>query len=149
LKRRTYFFSQEKKAYEFKNGEQIGIIGEVPSAALIIEHIAGYIDIFSIGTNDLAQYTLAIDRTNERVADLASPFYPAVIQLIARMIETADTKSKCVGLCGEMVGDPHATPLLLGLGLDEFSVAPTSIPKVKQVIRNLKLKKCRENVWAS
>ena len=72
-----------------------------------------------------------------------------MIKLIARMIEPADTKSKCVGLCGEMAGDPQATPLLLGLGLDEFSVAPTSIPKVKQVIRNLKLKKCREIVWAS
>ncbi len=123
---------------------QFGIMVEVPSAALMIEHIAGYVDFFSIGTNDLTQYTLAIDRTNERVADLASPFHPAVIQLIARTIETAHTKSKWVGLCGEMAGDPLATPLLLGLGLDEFSMAPTSIPLVKQVIRNLELKKCRE-----
>ena len=123
---------------------QFGIMVEVPSAALMIEHIAGYVDFFSIGTNDLTQYTLAIDRTNERVADLASPFHPAVIQLIARTIETARTKSKWVGLCGEMAGDPLATPLLLGLGLDEFSMAPTSIPVVKQVIRNLELKECRE-----
>jgi phosphoenolpyruvate-protein phosphotransferase len=123
---------------------QFGIMVEVPSAALMIEHIAGYVDFFSIGTNDLTQYTLAIDRTNERVAGLASPFHPAVIQLIALTIETAHTKSKWVGLCGEMAGDPLATPFLLGLGLDEFSMAPISIPVVKQVIRNLELKKCRE-----
>ncbi len=123
---------------------QFGIMVEVPSAALISEHLAEYVDFFSIGTNDLTQYTLAVDRTNERVAYLASPFHPAVLRLIARTIEKAHEKGRWVGLCGEMAGDPLATPLLLGLGLDEFSMAPSSIPVVKELIRKLDVKECQE-----
>ncbi len=123
---------------------QFGIMVEIPSAALITEHLAKFVDFFSIGTNDLTQYTLAVDRTNERVAYLASPFHPAVLQLIARTIEKAHEKGKWVGLCGEMAGDPLATPLLLGLGLDEFSMAPSSIPAVKELIRKLDAKECKQ-----
>ena len=121
---------------------QFGIMVEVPSAALLVEHISKHVDFFSIGTNDLTQYTLAVDRTNERVAELASPFHPAVLKLIALTIKNAHENGKWVGLCGEMAGDPTATPFLLGLGLDEFSMAPTSIPVVKQVIRRLDKKQC-------
>lgn len=121
---------------------QFGMMVEVPSAALQIEHFAEYVDFFSIGTNDLAQYTLAVDRTNERVAGLASPFHPAVIQLIARTIREAHAQDKWVGLCGEMAGNPLAAPLLLGLGLDEFSMAPAAIPRVKHLLRNLSAEQC-------
>lgn len=123
---------------------QFGIMIEVPSAALLAHHIAPAVDFFSIGTNDLTQYTLAVDRTNERVARLASPFHPAVVKLIAETIRAAHAKGKWVGLCGEMAGDPLATPLLLGLGLDEFSMAAKSVPAVKQRVRSLELKACRE-----
>jgi len=121
---------------------QFGIMIEVPSAALIVEHLAEVVDFFSIGTNDLTQYTLAVDRTNERVAYLASPFHPAVIRLIARTI--AHEKGRWVGLCGEMAGDPLAAPLLLGLGLDEFSMAAAAIPPLKQVIRSQNYTACQE-----
>jgi phosphoenolpyruvate-protein phosphotransferase len=123
---------------------QFGIMVEVPSAALLVEHIARHVDFFSIGTNDLTQYTLAVDRTNERVADLASPFHPSVIRLIARTIEKAHDHGKWVGLCGEMAGDPCAIPLLIGLGLDEFSMAPVRIPPVKEIIRKLDKKWCED-----
>ena len=128
----------------FAEQVQFGIMVEVPSAALLIEHFAEYVDFFSIGTNDLAQYTLAVDRTNERVAALASPFHPAVIQLIARTIEQAHVNGKWVGLCGEMAGDPLATSLLLGLGLDEFSMAPFAVPKIKETIRGLDKQACEK-----
>ena len=123
---------------------QFGIMVEVPAAALLVEHLAKYVDFFSIGTNDLTQYTLAVDRTNERVAHLASPFHPAVIRLIAGTIQEAHAKGKWVGLCGEMAGDPLAAPLLLGLGLDEFSMAAASIPVVKQTMRRLVYRDCQE-----
>jgi phosphoenolpyruvate-protein phosphotransferase len=123
---------------------QFGIMVEVPSAALLVEHIAEYVDFYSIGTNDLTQYTLAVDRTNERVANLASPFHPAVIQLIARTIDKAHEHGKWVGLCGEMAGDPLALPLLIGLGLDEFSMSPIRIPPAKEIIRKLDRRQCIE-----
>lgn len=133
--------SAEKIAYAKK--VQFGIMVEVPSAALMADELADYVDFFSIGTNDLTQYTLAVDRTNERVAPIASPFHPAVIRLIARTIEAAHQKGKWVGLCGEMAGDVLATELLLGLGLDEFSMAATSIPRVKYHIRQCRLDACK------
>jgi phosphoenolpyruvate-protein phosphotransferase len=123
---------------------QFGIMVEVPSAALLAEHFAPYIDFYSIGTNDLTQYSLAVDRTNERVAVLASPFNPAVLKLVAMTIEAAHRHGKWVGMCGELAGEPSAVPLLLGMGLDEFSMASASVPAVKQVIRKWSLERCKE-----
>jgi phosphoenolpyruvate-protein phosphotransferase len=121
---------------------QFGIMIEVPSAAMIAKTLAKHVDFFSIGTNDLTQYTTAVDRTNERVIHLASYFHPAVLQLIARTIEAAHANHKWVGLCGEMAGDPLAIPFLLGIGLDEFSMAAQSIPVVKQILRGLSVQEC-------
>ena len=123
---------------------QFGIMVEVPSAALLAEHFVPYVDFYSIGTNDLTQYSLAVDRTNERVAVLASPFNPAVLKLVAMTIEAAHKHGKWVGMCGELAGEPSAVPLLLGMGLDEFSMAPASVPPVKQAIRKWSLEHCKE-----
>jgi len=123
---------------------EIGIMVEVPSAALMADVLAGVVDFFSIGTNDLAQYTLAVDRTNAAVAPLADALHPAVLRLIGTVIEAAHAQGKWVGLCGELAGDPLAAPVLLGLGLDEFSMTARSIPLVKQVIRRCTLAQVRE-----
>ena len=116
---------------------QVGIMVEVPSAALLADHLAPLVDFFSIGTNDLTQYTLAVDRGNQRVAGLASPYNPAVLRLISMTIEAAHRHRKWVGLCGELAGDPLAAVALLGMGLDEFSMAPARIPQVKAKLRTL------------
>jgi phosphoenolpyruvate-protein phosphotransferase len=121
---------------------QVGIMVEVPSAAILAYVFAGQVDFFSIGTNDLSQYTLAAERTNADVAYLADPFHPAVLELIHQVIAAAHRNGKWAGLCGELAGDPLATPLLLGLGLDEFSASPTLIPILKQTIRRFSMKEC-------
>lgn len=123
---------------------QFGIMIEVPSAALLSPHLAKLVDFFSIGTNDLTQYTIAVDRTNERVAVLASPYNPAVLKLINMTIEAAHAEGKWVGLCGELAGDVPAVPLLLGMGLDEFSMAPGNIPPVKEAIRKWSMENARK-----
>ncbi len=123
---------------------QFGIMVEVPSAAILADHFAPLVDFFSIGTNDLTQYTLAIDRTNERVSVLASPYHPAVLRLIEMTIRAAHAQGKWVGLCGELAGDPLAVPLLIGLHLDEFSMAPSSIPTIKELIRRWTVAECKE-----
>lgn len=122
---------------------QIGIMIEVPSAALMADRFAPHVDFFSIGTNDLAQYTLAADRVNARVSHLADAFHPAVLRLIAETIEAGHAHGKWVGLCGEFAGRPQAVPILLGLGLDEFSMAAISIPTVKATIRTLRQADCK------
>ncbi len=123
---------------------QFGIMIEVPSAVLVADHIAPLVDFFSIGTNDLTQYTMAVDRTNERVVNIASPFHPSVLRLIKLTIDAAHAQGKWVGVCGEFAGNPLAVPLLLGMGLDEFSMSPMSVPEVKDLIRSFSMEECQD-----
>ena len=115
-----------------------GVMIEVPSAAILADHIAREADFFSIGTNDLIQYTLAVDRDNDAVAPLFQQFHPAVLQSLKAIITAGHRRNVWVGMCGEMAGDPLATILLVGLGLDEFSVAPAILPEIKKIIRSVK-----------
>jgi phosphotransferase system enzyme I (PtsI) len=123
---------------------QLGIMVEVPSAALMADRLAPEVDFFSIGTNDLAQYTLAADRMNSQLAYLSSAFSPAVLRLVQNVILHAHKHGKWVGVCGELAGEPLAIPILLGLGLDEFSMNPVTIPSAKQIIRGLNISECQK-----
>jgi phosphotransferase system enzyme I (PtsI) len=125
--------------YEVADRVQIGIMVEIPSVVVLADLFAKEVDFFSIGTNDLTQYTMAAERTNEKVAHLGDACHPAVLRQIQRVIEAAHKEGIWVGLCGELAGDPDAIPILLGLGLDEFSMAPGSIPRAKDIIRNWKV----------
>lgn len=116
---------------------EIGIMVEIPSAAIVADQLAKEVDFFSIGTNDLSQYTMAADRTNPKVADLSDAFYPAVLRLCRDVIAAAHNEGKWVGMCGELAGEPLALPILLGIELDEFSMNPPMIPVAKQILRNL------------
>jgi len=116
---------------------EVGIMVETPAAAVMADRLAREVDFFSIGTNDLSQYTFAADRTNARVAALADAMQPAVLRLVARVIAAAHAHGKWVGLCGELAGEPLAIPILLGLGLDEFSMNPPAILLAKELIRSL------------
>ena len=122
---------------------KIGVMIEVPSAALIADHIAPLVDFFSIGTNDLAQYTLATDRTNSSVAALADPLHPAVLRLIQLTCQAGVAQGIPVSICGEIGGDPQAIPLLLGLGLNELSVPVLAAPLVKAAVRRSTQAACR------
>lgn len=112
----------------------VGIMVETPAAAVLVDVLADASDFFSLGTNDLTQYTLAVDRGNARVSGLFQPLHPAVLRLIRQTIEVGHTKGKWVGMCGELAGMPRAIPILLGLGLDEFSMNPRAIPEAKHLI---------------
>jgi phosphotransferase system enzyme I (PtsI) len=120
----------------------VGVMIEVPSAAVCADLLAPHVDFFSIGTNDLIQYTVAVDRVNPHVADLYRPTHPAVIRLIKRTVEAGESQGIWTGVCGEMAGDIRLTPLLLGLGVEELSVSPKILPKVGQVIRSLNYGQC-------
>ncbi len=119
----------------------IGIMVEVPSAVLLADTLAQHVDFFSIGTNDLTQYLMAADRGNARVNALATPFQPSVLRAIQQVVEAAHAQDKWVGMCGEMAGNPTATALLVGLGLDELSMSAPSIPQVKANIRGMRYDK--------
>lgn len=118
----------------FDNDIKIGIMIEIPSAAVIADLLAKEVDFFSIGTNDLTQYSLAVDRMNEKIKDLYDPFDPGVLRLITNVIEQGHKNQIEVGMCGELAGDPRATLLLLGMGLKEFSMSALSIPVIKNKI---------------
>jgi phosphotransferase system enzyme I (PtsI) len=127
----------KKEGTAFADDIEIGIMVEIPSAALVADQLAKEVDFFSIGTNDLAQYTMAADSTNPKVASLSDAFYPAVLRLVREVIKAAHKEGKWVGMCGELAGEPLALPILLGLELDEFSMSPPMIPLAKQILRNL------------
>jgi phosphotransferase system enzyme I (PtsI) len=128
-----------KEGVPFDEHIEIGAMIEIPSAALIADSLARRVKFFSIGTNDLIQYSLAVDRMNEKIAHLYEPTHPAIVRLIKATIDAARRNKILVSVCGEMAGDPVMTPLLLGLGIDELSVAPPLVPQVKFMIRRLKL----------
>ena len=122
---------------------ETGIMVEIPSAALLSRKLASEVDFFSIGTNDLTQYTLAAERGNPLLADLADAFHPAVLRLISEVAEAAHTEGKWVGVCGELGGDPLAVPVLIGLGVDELSLNASGIPRTKSIVRLVNLSKAR------
>ena len=128
---------------------KLGIMIEVPSAALIAASLAPHVDFFSIGTNDLAQYVFASDRTNSTVAKLADPLHPAVLHLIHLTCTAAHTANKPVSLCGEIAGDPVAVPLLLGLGVNELSVPLLAVPTIKETVRSIEMTHCRQLATAA
>jgi len=134
------------RSIPFAEDIPVGIMIEVPSAALTSDILARKADFFSIGTNDLIQYTVAVDRGNERVAYLYEPFHPGVVRLVKMVIDNAHAEGLSVAMCGEMAGDPLAAVVLLGLGLDEFSMSAVGIPEVKQIIRSISLAEAEELV---
>jgi len=117
---------------------------EIPSAVLSADALARRVKFFSIGTNDLIQYTLAVDRLNEKIAHLYQPTHPAILNLIKMTVDAGHKHGLWVGVCGEMAGDPCLTALLMGLGVDELSVAPPSLPQIKYLIRRLKSSEASE-----
>ena len=116
---------------------ELGIMVEIPSTAILADQFAKEVDFFSIGTNDLIQYTMAADRMNQRVSYLYQPYSPSILRLVKMVIDAAHAEGKWAGMCGEMAGDETAIPLLLGLGLDEFSMSATSILKARSQIKKL------------
>ena len=129
---------------EFDSSIELGIMIEIPSAALMADILINEVDFFSIGTNDLCQYTLAVDRMNGKVSGLYNHFNPGVLRLISFVIEQAHKQNKVVGICGEMAADPLAAYLLLGMGMDEFSMSARSIPAVKNILVKNSVSKARE-----
>lgn len=121
----------------FDENIQVGVMVETPSAAVNAKFLAKEVDFFSIGTNDLTQYTLAVDRGNELIAHLYNPLTPSVLSLIKQVIDASHAEGKWTGMCGELAGDVRATALLLGMGLDEFSMSGISVPHVKKLVRSI------------
>jgi len=125
---------------------EVGAMIEIPSAAICASVLAPEVDFLSIGTNDLIQYALAVDRVNEKIAHLYEPTHPAVLRLLKMIADAAHAHNLWVGVCGEMAGDIALVPLLLGLGMDELSAAAILVPRVKRAVQSLTIPECRELV---
>jgi phosphotransferase system enzyme I (PtsI) len=125
---------------------ELGAMIEIPSAAISANVLASEVDFFSIGTNDLIQYTLAVDRVNEKLAHLYEPTHPAILRLLKMVADAAHANHIWVGVCGEMAGDVALIPLLLGLGIDELSASASRVPRVKRAVQSLAIPECRELV---
>ncbi|MBR2363706.1 MAG: phosphoenolpyruvate--protein phosphotransferase, partial [Lentisphaeria bacterium] len=134
----------QKSNQRFDGSMEIGVMIEIPSAALVAEHLAEKVDFFSIGTNDLVQYTLAVDRNNEQVASLYEPTHPGVLSLIAMTVRAANKHGIWVGVCGESGGDPLCIPLLVGLGVKELSMSPISIGQTRRLIRKISMREVEQ-----
>ncbi len=144
--RRVFFQAQQEllaEGVEVKPRVELGIMVEIPSAAILLDALLPESDFVSIGTNDLIQYTLAVDRINEEVAHLYDPFHPAVLRLIDQIVEATHRHGKKVSACGEMSSDPKTAPLLLGLGVDTLSLTPRMFLRIKQTVRSLSMEKAR------
>lgn len=144
-------YTEEKEKLEAEGVEvsdkiQVGIMVEIPAAAVLADQFAKEVDFFSIGTNDLIQYTMAADRMNEQVSYLYQPYNPSILRLIKNVIDSAHAEGKWAGMCGEMAGDQIAVPLLVGMGLDEFSMSATSILKTRSLMKRLDSTKMKELV---
>jgi phosphotransferase system enzyme I (PtsI) len=131
------------RGVKFDSRLKVGVMIEVPAAAMMAEQLAAETHFLSIGTNDLTQYVMAVDRGNDAVATLFQPFHPAVVRTLRNIVEAAHRKNNWVGVCGEMAGDPLATVFLVGIGVDELSVIPPVLPEIKKIIRSIKLKDAR------
>ncbi len=134
----------DKEGIEYDKNIEVGIMIETPSAAITADHLIKEVDFFSIGTNDLTQYTLAVDRMNERISHLYNSFNPAVLRLIKKVIDISHEAEKYTAMCGEFAGNPTAVILLLGMGLDEFSMTASSILKVRNIINSVEMAKAEE-----
>ncbi|MGC3990254.1 MAG: phosphoenolpyruvate--protein phosphotransferase [Chthoniobacteraceae bacterium] len=135
-----------EKGIPFDENMEVGAMIEVPSAAITADVLAREVSFFSIGTNDLIQYSIAVDRVNERIAHLYEPTHPAIMRLIKMVVDAAHAHNRWVGVCGEMAGEVLFTPLLLGLGVDELSTSPAQVPRVKRAVQSLDIGECLQMV---
>jgi len=135
-----------RKDIPYNHKIKVGIIIEVPSSVMIADALTDYVDFFSIGTNDLIQYTLAIDRINKEVAYLYEPFHPSIIKMIKKVVDAGKKGGIPVAICGEMAGDPLCVPILIGLGLKQLSMNPRIIPFIKKLIRSLSIRELKNDI---
>ena len=132
----------KSRAFRFDRNIPVGIMVEVPSVVMMMDRFVEEVDFFSIGTNDLVQYCLAVDRSNKDVANLYTAADPAVIRLIEMAVKAARDSGRSIGMCGQMSGNPIYTMLLLGLGMRSFSVTPAAVPEIKRVVRSVSIEQC-------